>query len=299
LQPIPVAGVISTQINSESCGINGVPDPGESVSISVALQNNGARDATNLRAVLLSNSDVQDPGPEQVYGPMPIGAAPVARSFTFRVSSSVNCGKQIILKLLLFDNAEPLGDLNIPLRTGTPKIALSESFERLLPSGLPPRWSRSGESFRTWKISAKRAVAGQKSLFSPAPLQMGSNAITSSVFRVTSSEARLSFKNWYEFETTFLRNRLYDGSVLEIKIGESEWQDIIAAGGVFESGGYDGQIDACCQNPLGGRLGWSGRSGVNQLSEFIFTSVRLPASAPGILIKFRFRVVSPLCPFPL
>ncbi len=110
------------------------------------------------------------------------------------------------------------------------------------------------------------------------------------VFRVNTANARLSFQNWYELETTFLRNRLYDGSVLEIKIGNASWQDIIAAGGTFESGGYDGVIDSCCSNPLAGQMGWSGRSGPNQTSEFITTAVRLPAAAAGQLVQLRWRI---------
>jgi hypothetical protein len=118
----------------------------------------------------------------------------------------------------------------------------------------------------------------------------GVNEMITPVFNITTVSARLTFQNWYEFETTFLRNRLYDGSLLEIRIGAGNWQDILAAGGNFESGGYDGLLDACCQNPLAGQLGWSGRSGVNQTSEFITTAVRLPTSAAGQKVQLRWRV---------
>jgi hypothetical protein len=78
--------------------------------------------------------------------------------------------------------------------------------------------------------------------------------------------------------------------VLEIKIGDSDFVDILAAGGVFESGGYDGPIDACCQNPLANRPGWSGRSGVNLIPEFITTAIKLPSTAAGQLVQLRWRV---------
>ena len=94
--------------------------------------------------------------------------------------------------------------------------------------------------------------------------------------------AELSFRNWYELETTFLRNRLYDGAVLEIKIGGGDWADIEAAGGAFLSGGYDGVIDGCCQNPLAGRRGWSGKSGSQSNTGIRITSrVRLPGRGGG------------------
>ena len=80
-----------------------------------------------------------------------------------------------------------------------------------------------------------------------------------------STQAEIQFQNWYELETTFLRNRLYDGSVMEIKIGGGDWQDILASGGIFLSGGYDGTIDGCdidlrskvSEKPLVPRLGVS------------------------------------------
>ena len=127
-------------------------------------------------------------------------------------------------------------------------------------------------------------------MFSPDPNQVGLNAVESPPISINSRDARLTFHNWYDFETTFLRNRLYDGSVLEISIDGDPWQDIVAAGGSFEAGGYDGIIDACCQNPLAGHMGWSGRSGPNQASEFITSSVRLPSSAAGHSVRFRWRV---------
>ncbi len=99
--------------------------------------------------------------------------------------------------------------------------------------------------------------------------------------------------NWYELETTFLRNRVYDGAVLDIQIGGNPWQDILDAGGSFISGGYnDGLIDGCCSNPLAGRRAWSGRSGIGSTPVFVDTIVRLPAAAAGNQVKFRWRVAT-------
>jgi hypothetical protein len=225
-----------------------------------------------------------------------VGGPGVTRPFLFTVDPAFVCGGRITLAFQLQDGAENLGAVLIRLQTGVPKIAVQQNFDRTMQGGLPPRWWRSSSTTssiivpRDWKVSATRSQSGPKSVFSPDPNQVGINELVTPVFLIALPNGRLTFRNWYEFETTFLRNRLYDGSVLEIKIGDGAWQDILAAGGSFEAGGYDGLLDGCCQNPLAGRLGWSGRSGVNQTSEWITTSVRLPSSTTGQTIQFRFRV---------
>ena len=114
--------------------------------------------------------------------------------------------------------------------------------------------------------------------------------MTSPAIRINSAQAELSFQNRYDLETTFLRNKLYDGGVLEIKIGDGFYEDIERAGGAFLSGGYDGVLETCCQNPLGGRRAWSGRSGPNQTPQFIASRVKLPTRVRGKNIRLRWRV---------
>lgn len=298
LQPVAVLVNTGVQVTAESCGTNGAPDPGETVTVNIALQNTGTLATQNLTGTLLSGGGVTNPGPPQVYGNLAAGGLAVTRPFSFTVSPTFVCGGQITLFLHLQDGAEDLGFAVIVQQTGTPKIAFFQNFDRGQQAQPPPRWTRSdvylnpdepiGE--RTWRVSTAHTVSGTKAVHAIDSHYLGLSELTSPVFTVTSTLGRLTFKNWYELETTFLRNRLYDGAVLEIKIGSLDWQDIIAAGGAFESGGYDGTIDSCCQNPLHGRLGWSGRSGLGETSEFITTSVRLPPSAAGQKVQLRWRI---------
>jgi Carboxypeptidase regulatory-like domain len=291
LQPVPVLETVGTSVSAESCGTNGAPDPGETVTVSVSLQNNGSLNTQNLTGTLLASGGVTNPGPPQNYGSLAVGGPAVSRPFTFTVAPMLECGGIIVMQIHLQDGAYDLGNITVSLRSGTPRIAIRQNFDRQSGPGLPQRWTSSASGGQsTWSTSRNRSTSGTKSLFSPDPNQAGVNELVSPVFRVTTASAKATFQNWYELETTFLRNRLYDGSVMEIRIGSGDWQDIMAAGGLFESGGYDGTIDGCCQNPLAGRLGWSGRSGVNQVSEFITTSVRLPASAAGQLVQLRWRI---------
>jgi hypothetical protein len=291
LQPVPVVENTSSQVAAESCSINGAPEPGETVTLNIALQNTGALSAANLTATLLPSPEVVDPGPLQSYGLLPANGAPVSRPFTFTLGRSVNCGAVVTLNLELRDGGPVIGTIAIPLQTGVQRFALRENFDGVTAPDLPAGWiTSSSENHQLWRTSSDRNQSLPNSLFSPAPHQRGVNEVFSPSFAITSPNAEIRFRNWYELETTFLRNRLYDGSVLEMRLGDGAWQDIILAGGSFLSGGYDGFIDSCCQNPLAGRLGWSGRSGVNQTSEFITTRAKLPAHAAGWNVRLRWRI---------
>ena len=58
-------------------------------------------------------------------------------------------------------------------------------------------------------------------------------------------QARLTFRNNYNLESD--ASSYYDGGVLEIKIGAGAFTDILAAGGSFVSGGYNGTISTAVQ----------------------------------------------------
>src|SRR4029077_12094549 len=89
--------------------------------------------------------------------------------------------------------------------------------------------------------------------------------------------ADLHFSNNYALENTF------DGGVLEISIDGGPFQDILAAGGSFRRGGYNGVISNCCGNPLAGRQAWTGSSG-----GFIDTDVDLGGfGGPTIALRWR------------
>jgi hypothetical protein len=291
LDPIPVAVVYESSLIAESCSINSVLEPGETVTMTISLQNNGARNAADLTARVLEGAGVIAPGPIQHFGPVAAGAPPVSRDFSFTIDPETACGELIVLRLEIKDGSELLNTLEIPLRTGTRSEGFRENFDQVTAPALPAGWTTSSSpNHQLWRTSAARTTSGSNAAFSPAPLQRGVNELESPPFEIRTDDAELTFANWYEIESTFLRNRLYDGSVLEIKIGAARWQDIIDAGGRFISGGYDGMIDACCSNPLANRFGWSGRSGIGQTPVFIETAVKLPAAAKGKPVRLRWRI---------
>jgi uncharacterized repeat protein (TIGR01451 family) len=74
------AGAVLTY---ESGPVNGAIDPGETVTLSLALANIGTLDTVNLEATLLPSGGVTSPSGPQFYGALVYGGPAAARSFTF------------------------------------------------------------------------------------------------------------------------------------------------------------------------------------------------------------------------
>jgi hypothetical protein len=276
---------------AESCTPNNAIDPSETVTVDIGFSNSGAGNTTNLIVTLLPTGGVVNPSQPQNYGALPSGGMNVQRPFTFMANSDLNCGDLINLTFQLQDGAENLGTVTIELNTGKPRVAFRENFGVTGEPDLPAGWTTSASGAQPiWKTSRTQHQTPPQAAYSAAAAQVGVNEMTSPAFRLNSASAELTFRNRYDLETTFLRNKLYDGSVLEIKIGEGFFQDIIAAGGRFTAGGYDGVLDSAHQNPLGGRLAWSGKSGPHQTPQFITSTVKLPARAARQNVQLRWRV---------
>jgi hypothetical protein len=88
---------------------------------------------------------------------------------------------------------------------------------------------------------------------------------------------QVSFRNNFNFQDGF------DGGVLEVSYDDGlTFQDVLAAGGTFLLGGYNGMINSCCGDPLAGRQAWTGNS-----AGFVDTTVvNLPG---GCLIQLILR----------
>jgi hypothetical protein len=105
--------------------------------------------------------------------------------------------------------------------------------------------------------------------------------LTSPSFSVTGAGALLNFRHFYDTEDGF------DGGVLEISTNGGAFMDILAAGGTFVAGAYNGSISPAFQNPLTNRAAWTGFS-----TNFVLTTVALPASTAGKNVRFRWRLGS-------
>ncbi|HEX8397280.1 MAG TPA: carboxypeptidase regulatory-like domain-containing protein [Pyrinomonadaceae bacterium] len=290
LQPASAMQNLGVEIAAESCNRNFAVEPGETVTVNLPLRNTGATATGNLIVALQPQGGVTNPSPAQNYGAVAVGQFAI-RSFTFKASPNLTCGETINLFFQLQDDGEIIGTITQTFNAGAIRFALLEGFNYLSEPNLPPGWSTSATGAQElWRSILVEPVQADSAAFSGEAIVPSINELVSPVFQIVSARAQLTFSNKYDLESTFLRNKFYDGTVLEIRYNHGQWRDILQAGGSFASGGYDGVIESNFQNPLAGRLAWSGKSGTNADAEFVTTRVNLPASAVGKKVQFRWRV---------
>jgi len=158
----------------------------------------------------------------------------------------------------------------------------AENFDAVTAPALPTGWTATTAidcaNSNPWVTVNTSTDTAPNAAFVNNPNCISDERLDSPVFPVTSATATLSFRQNRNMETGF------DGGVLEVSIGGGAFQDILAAGGTFGTGGYNGTISVNFGSPIGGRQAWTGNSG-----GFVTTSVNLPASANGQNVVFRFR----------
>ncbi len=169
----------------------------------------------------------------------------------------------------------------------------AENFDSLTAPALPVGWTTaSSGSLPAWTTSTTNPASAPNAAFAPAVENIGLTELITPDVPINFASAQLTFRNLYNMEMPF------DGMVLEISdpsVNAGAYQDIITAGGSFVTGGYNTTISGGFGNPLGTRPGWTGLSGgtVNAPA-YITTTVNLPASANGHLIKLKWRAATDL-----
>jgi len=289
VSPVPVEQVNSLNITAENfTPANSVPDPGETLSVDLNVSNIGTANSTATTVTLQATGGVQNPSGAQNYGALVAGGASVTKSFSFKVNPALACGSQITLTFLIQDGATGSSYSKTYL-LGVPAVTVSQNFDGVTAPALPAGWTQnqlSGAGI-TWTTSATSPVSGPNDAFANDPGAVNETALTTPAFTVNSAAAVLTFKNSYNTEASSNPAVGYDGMVLEIKIGAGSFQDILTAGGSFNTGGYNRTIDTPFLSPIAGRQAWSGNSG-----GYIDTSVNLPASANGQSVQLRWVMAS-------
>ncbi len=287
-QALAVPASAGATIVTEGCTpANGALDPGETVTVSLCIQNVGTDPAANVVGTLQATGGVTSPSGPQNYGALPPGGPPVCRNFTFTANGA--CGGTVTASLQLQDGATNLGTVTFTFTLGVLDVAFTENFDGVTVPNLPAGWTSTAINGAgcalaiNWVTSNAGTPAPPADTAPNAAFINDPNCITdvrldTPTIAISSATAQLTFRNNFDLESTF------DGGVLEISIGGGAFTDIITAGGSFVTGGYNATISVNFSSPIAGRQAWSGASG-----GFITTTVNLPAAAAGQNIVLRFR----------
>ncbi len=288
----PLNIVVKTTGTVANAGPNGALDPGETVTVSLGVQNNGGAGActVNLVGTIQPTGGVTNPVPSsQNYGALCAGAAAVSRDFTFRVDPTLACGSTVTVTLQLIDGVTNFGTVTYTFPVGTPRTALSENFDGVVPPALPASFTTDVTGTgQAWVTSLTTPDSAPNCAFAADQATVGVTNLNRASIAVTTAAAQLKFRNLFNLESGF------DGMVLEIanpSVAAGAFQDIITAGGSFVTGGYTRTLSTGFSNPLPGRMAWSSLSaGTTAAPAYIDTVVNLPATAAGQTVQLRWRV---------
>ncbi|MBS1797308.1 MAG: S8 family serine peptidase [Acidobacteria bacterium] len=286
--PTAVIQTNSVAITAENgTPANNVPDPGETLTVNLDLQNVGTGNASNVTATLQATGGVTNPSATQNYGAMAANGAPVSKPFTFTVSPSVTCGSSITLTWQISDGTNN-STYTKTYATGTPVTSLTQNFDGVTAPALPAGWVSTASGSNTgWVTSTTSPNSAPNSAFSADPSSVGDGQLETPSMSINSASAHLKFKLNFNTEASSTPTTGYDGGVVEMKLGSGAYQDILAAGGSFVTGAYTRTISSSFSSPIAGRQAWSGTSG-----GWIDVDILLPASANGQTATFKWRMAS-------
>ncbi len=279
--PDPQAGIASAPTSEGCTPANGAVDPGETVTVNLPINNTGTSPTSNLVATLQNSGGVTPITVSQNYGAI---AANGATTRAFQFTASGTCGGTITVTLQLQDGAVNYGTINYVIQLGvfTTSTALLQNFDSVSPPTLPAGWIAQVVTglMTPWTTSATSPDSAPNSVAATTVTSASDNRLTSPVVSVPLSAPQLSFRHRWNLEST------YDGGILEISINGGAFTDIIAAGGIFVSGGYNSTIDTHFGSPIAGASAWSG----NNNTGYTTTLINLPPGAAGQNVQFRWRL---------
>ncbi len=286
----------TTLVNEGCAPPNGVIDPGETVTVTFRLKNNGSASANNLVATLQASGGITRITTSQNYGVIAVGAT-VGKDFSFIANGA--CGGTITATLQLQDGAKNLGTVSFTFTLGKQVVVLTRSFDGITPPALPAGWvatqGANAGGFPFWVTSNSGtptpvADSPPNAVYSVDPANVLDNRLDTPAFTYT-GPAQVTFRQNFDLEEQDA-STAFDCGVLEISnpnINGGAFTDIITAGGSFVTGGYNHTaINGSYTNPcLPTRPNWSGVSG-----GFITATANLPAAGIGQPSKLRWRMCS-------
>ncbi|MBA4183898.1 MAG: VCBS repeat-containing protein [Acidobacteria bacterium] len=199
----------------------------------------------------------------------------------------VLCFAFLIALGLLAAQFRPVAVNAQPDEASPTSVQFNENFDGVTAPQLPIGWTTAvtGTTALPFATVTNRPDTPPNSVYTNDPAIISSSEIVSPSVRIGSNLPKLIFRHAFNTESGF------DGGVLEIKIGNGNFQDILAAGGSFQTGAYRVEpLRSDFENPLGGRRAWTGLSAGSVANPtFITTEINLPVAAYRQLVQFRWR----------
>ncbi len=257
---------------SDASGDNdGFPEPGETVTLTIPLTNNTGTTATGVTLQVVGGGLAN-------YGTINSGQT-VNQQISYSISPAAACGSILALN---FNVNSSLGATSMArtIILGSPNVTFTENFDGVAAPGFPAGWTTAVEAGGiSFVNSTTTPDSAPNAAFALDPLTVGgATSLTSPSIPITAQASTVTFRNNYNTEAG------WDGGVLEISIGAGGFTDIVAAGGSFITGDYNGTLGVGANNPLASRRAWNGNS-----AGYVTTKASLPASAAGQNVRLRWR----------
>ena len=286
---------------------------GSQIGFTVRLTNNSSFTATGLTftdnlpaapgvtwSIDAANTDAgwsvsgSPPNQSLVYSPTTLAGGTTTRAHVISNTTTATCGSTLsnTAAFTISNGCPGAGSGNAMASVTVVGSIFSENFDGVTPPALPAGWVATNAvdpDMIFWQSSNSGvptpvADSTPNAAWVNDPALVSDKRLDSPSIAITSSNTQVTFRQNYAFEGT---TTFFDGGVLEISIGGGAFQDIIAAGGSFATGGYTGTISSSFSNPLAGRQAWGASS-----NGFITTTVNLPPAAAGQNIVLRWRMGS-------
>ena len=135
--PAPQVAVDSSTLLMEECApSNSAIDPGEMVTVNIALRNVGTANTSNVVAALTAGGGVIPLSGPQNYGVLTAGGAPVARPFTFQCTAL--CGASVAATLQIQSGTSIMPSVTNSFLTGA-FVPVTNSFANTASISIPSR----------------------------------------------------------------------------------------------------------------------------------------------------------------
>jgi len=168
-----------------------------------------------------------------------------------------------------------------------------QHFDNVGAPSLPYGWSSVADG-PAWITSTANPQTPVNTAYAAAMASTGYSELVSPPYVVSPMGGQMRFSTAFNLEDESPSSSVgHDGMVLEISINGGPFQDILAAGGSFASGGYNKTISTVFNSPIAGRQAWSGLSGgTPSMPAYQSVTVNLPTSAYNQTVQMKWLVAT-------